>query len=220
MAIVLVVIGLLLGGMLRATQLITSARVRELISVQDGLKTAFYTFQERYRAIPGDYSQAMANISGVTQNGNGNGRIEGTVSPNEAILVWEHLSRAGFLNRGYTYSPTQSDSTSAKSRYGDYYQFAHDGIYGPGTTGSPGPLRQNLKTGANIPVEILAEMDAKVDDGRPNSGSLQFSRYHAVGPAAPTDGTTTAPACTSALDTSALWNSNNGSGNCGAASLL
>jgi hypothetical protein len=50
----LVIIGLLLGGLLRASELITSARVRELISQQDGIRAAYYGFLERFRAIPGD----------------------------------------------------------------------------------------------------------------------------------------------------------------------
>jgi prepilin-type N-terminal cleavage/methylation domain-containing protein len=51
-SIVLVIIGLLLGGLLKASELITSARVRELISQQDGIRAAYYSFLERFRAIP------------------------------------------------------------------------------------------------------------------------------------------------------------------------
>src|ERR1043166_9992461 len=49
-AIVLVIIGLLLGGVLKGQELITSARVRNLISQQDGIKAAFFGFQDRFRA--------------------------------------------------------------------------------------------------------------------------------------------------------------------------
>jgi prepilin-type N-terminal cleavage/methylation domain-containing protein len=59
-AIVLVIIGLLLGGVLKGEELITSARVRNLISQQDGVKAAFYGFQDRFRALPGDYPGAVA----------------------------------------------------------------------------------------------------------------------------------------------------------------
>src|SRR5215210_4736675 len=84
-AIVLVIIGLLLGGVLKGQELITSARVRNLISMQDGIKAAYFGFLDRYRALPGDYAQASANITGVTGggacgvgtagNGNGDGQI-------------------------------------------------------------------------------------------------------------------------------------------------
>ena len=65
-AIVLVIIGLLLGGVLKGQELITSARVRNLISTQDGIKAAYFGFLDRYRALPGDYSAAVGNISGVS----------------------------------------------------------------------------------------------------------------------------------------------------------
>ena len=55
-AIVLVIIGLLLGGVLKGQELITSARVRNLISQQDGVKVAYFGFLDRYRALPGDYT--------------------------------------------------------------------------------------------------------------------------------------------------------------------
>src|SRR5215510_8766093 len=66
-AIVLVIIGLLLGGVLKGQELITGARVRNLISQQDGIKAAFFGFQDRYRALPGDYASA----SGANGNING-----------------------------------------------------------------------------------------------------------------------------------------------------
>ncbi|HKU71092.1 MAG TPA: prepilin-type N-terminal cleavage/methylation domain-containing protein, partial [Burkholderiales bacterium] len=75
-AIVLVIIGLLLGGVLKGQELITSARVRNMISTQDGIKAAYFGFLDRFRALPGDYTLATTNIVGATANGNGNGRIE------------------------------------------------------------------------------------------------------------------------------------------------
>jgi len=219
-AIVLVIIGLLLGGIVKGSELITSARVRALISKQDGIRAAYYGFEERFRAIPGDYAQATANISGATQNGNGNGRIENTAVPNESILAWEHLTQSGFLSPTFVYSATESALTSPSNSSGVFLQIVYDGIYGAGTTGAPGSLRHNIKTGSQIPVQILAEADRKIDDGLPNTGGFQFSRYQGNGAAAPTDGATAAPACTSATTAAGVWNSTNGSTNCGGASLL
>jgi prepilin-type N-terminal cleavage/methylation domain-containing protein len=114
-AIVLVIIGLLLGGVLKGQELITSARVRNLISQQDGIKAAYFGFLDRFRALPGDYTQASINIANVaaTSNGNGNGQI--TVSGvsgatiDEHVAVWEHLSKAGFINGSYTYAAGAED---------------------------------------------------------------------------------------------------------------
>lgn len=227
-AIVLVIIGLLLGGVLKGQELITSARVRNLISTQDGIKAAYFGFLDRFRALPGDYTAASTNINGVatTNNGNGNGRVEtgltatATTVAEEHILVWEHLSKAGFINGTYTYAATASGTTSPTNPYGVYMQLIYDGLYGAGTAGTPSALRHNIKTGSQVPVEIIVEVDRKIDDGAPNTGGFQFSRYQGNGAAAPTDGSGTTPACTSATTAAGTWNATNGSTNCGGGSLL
>ena len=223
-AIVLVIIGLLLGGILKGQELITSARVRNLISQQDGVKAAFFGFQDRFRAFPGDYTAASTNIVGVATvacgggNGNGNGRVE-TISQ-ENVLAWEHLSKAGFITGTYTCAATEGPTTSPVNPYGVYMQLVFDGIYGAGTAGAPAPLRHNIKSGSQVPVDIIVEMDRKIDDGAPNTGGFQFSRYQGNGAAAPTDGAAAQPACTSATTAAGIWNATNGSTNCGGASLL
>ena len=219
-AIVLVIMGLLLGGVLKGQELLTNARVRELIGQQDGVKAAFLGFQDRFKAMPGDYVGAMSSIPNATQNGNGNGRIESGTTPNESILAWEHLSRAGFLNATFSYNAVESPTTSLRNNYGVFLQIAYDGIYGAGSAGTPAILRHNLKSGCQIPVEVIAEVDRKIDDGAPNGGSFQFSRYQGNATSMPTDGTTAAPACTSSPGTAGVWNATNGSTNCGGASLL
>ncbi len=184
-AIVLVIIGLLLGGILKGQELITSARVRNLISQQDGVKAAFYGFQDRFRGLPGDYNLATTNIQGTTQNGNGDGQIVtptgggGLVEPN---LVWEHLSKAGFVNGNYVYGPTVSPTTTPNNPYGQQVQLIWDNTYAV-LTGAPQTARHNLKTGNQIPVEIIAEVDRKVDDGLPASGSFVFSDFAGGGAA-------------------------------------
>src|SRR5512132_1845412 len=82
-AIVLVIIGLLVGGVLKGQELITGARVRNLISQQDGIKAAFFGFQDRFRALPGDYAAADTNINcgSPCPKGNGNGSIESASTP-------------------------------------------------------------------------------------------------------------------------------------------
>jgi len=184
-AIVLVIIGLLLGGVLKGQELITSARVRNLISVQDGVKAAFFGFQDRFRAYPGDYNQASQNIANMTTtcgggNGNGNGVIDATPVL-ESILAWEHLSKAGFITGTFDCNTTESLSTTPNNPYNVFLQLVFDGAYGSATSAQ----RHNLKTGAQIPVEIIAEVDRKIDDGRPFSGSFQFSTYRGNGAAAP-----------------------------------
>ena len=59
-AIVLVIIGLLLGGILKGQELINSARVRNLADSTSGIQAAYFGFIDRYRRVPGDWAQAAA----------------------------------------------------------------------------------------------------------------------------------------------------------------
>lgn len=222
-AIVLVIIGLLLGGILKGQELITSARVRGLISQQDGIKAAFYGFQDRYRSLPGDYSAASTNIqmttTGANANGNGDGRILAGGTPDETILVWEHLSKSGFINGNYVYAGTIGDGTTPKNAYGQYVQLGYDLNYYTltgGVAAASTVQRHNLKTGNQIPVEIAAEVDRKIDDGNGATGSFVFSVYTATGTAPIAPGA--APAC---MATTGAWNLVGTTAiNCGGSSLM
>ena len=118
------------------------------------------------------------------------------------------------------YNATESVLTTLSNSSNVFQQIIYDGVYGGGTTAAPSPLRHNIKTGSQIPVHLLAELDRKIDDGMPNTGSFQFSRYQGNGAAEPADGGNASPACTSATTAAGMWNATNGSNNCGAASLL
>jgi prepilin-type N-terminal cleavage/methylation domain-containing protein len=219
-AIVLVIIGLLLGGVLKGQELITSARVRNLISQQDGVKAAYFGFLDRFRSLPGDYSLATTNIANTSANGNANGQIEaaavcGAIPACQAleyIVVWEHLSRAGFINGSYTYAALPESSASAPANpYVRYIQVIYDNVYGAGG----GAVRHNIKTGNQIPSDILAEIDRKIDDGNPVGGVFQFSTYNGgQGGTNPTGDT----GCYAA-GPPANWSATTVS-NCGGASLL
>ncbi len=213
-AIVLVIIGLLLGGVLKGQELITSARVRNLISQQDGVKAAYFGFLDRFRALPGDYTQATTNISGATGNGNGNGQIEaaGAVvagsKPEEDVLVWEHLSRAGFINGAYTWAATYSTASAPTNPYAMYLVLRYDNAYAD--SGAPS-VRHNLKTGNQVPADILAEVDRKVDDGNAQLGTFRFSAFSATG---------TAPTAANCQTTGTWKVTGTVEPNCGGASLF
>lgn len=213
-AIVLVIIGLLLGGVLKGQELITSARVRNMISQQDGIKAAYFGFLDRYRALPGDYSAAVGNIKDVTKKGDGDGQIETTNGTDaEYILVWDHLSKAGFINGSYTYSAATDDSNTPKNPYAGYLQLIYDGNYGEDPTKSP--LRHNLKTGNQVPVSILAEVDRKIDDGNPYTGAFQFSTYGGPSGAKPDP-----KKCVTGSGATATWYVTGEESNCGGASIF
>ena len=103
-AIVLVIIGLLLGGVLKGQELITSARVRNLADQSAGIQAAYYGFVDRFRQVPGDWPANLAGqaIPGVANGGNGNGRLDRARTEwTESLALWEQLSRAGFIQGPY-----------------------------------------------------------------------------------------------------------------------
>lgn len=209
-AIVLVIIGLLLGGVLKGQELITSARVRNLISMQDGTKAAYFGFLDRYRALPGDYltANAQANIPGCAAcfGGDNNGQIAGA----EAIHAWEHLSKAGFITGSYVSgaaAPVASNANTPSNPYGTLVQLIFDNVYQDAAPVN----RHNLKTGNNIPSDILAEVDRKVDDGLGNAGQLRFSTFGGA--------VNTAPGICFVIATGA-WQSATPNANCGASTLF
>jgi len=187
-AIVLVIIGLLLGGVLKGQELIQNARVRNIIAQQDGVKAAFFGFQDRYRAIPGDYLVALATTNipnaGGTCGGDGDGIIEAalTTGSPESVCAWYHLSRAGFITGSYTGLGAASPANSPANPFGGLMQLIFDNIYLDAAAAPPNIL--NVKTGINIPSIVLAEVDRKIDDGSPITGTFRYSAWNVPAAAA------------------------------------
>lgn len=209
-AIVLVIIGLLLGGVLKGQELIQNARVRNVIAQQDGVKAAFFGFQDRYRGIPGDYllASATANIpgAGATCGGTGNGLIDAASGGvHESFCAWYHLTRAGFISGNYNgvgAAPANADTANSPANaFGGLMQIIWDDAY----SGVSSRVH-NIKTGSNIPAALLAEIDRKIDDGMPDTGNFRFSIW----------GGSLAPTCTPA----AAWAIVSTAAQCGAASLF
>jgi hypothetical protein len=77
-----------------------------------------------------------------------------------------HLSAAGFLNGSYSMLPvdtTPLPRNTPQNPYGTYMQVANDGLWGTSNhAGPPAVSKLSVKTGNQIPVEILAEIDRKV----------------------------------------------------------
>src|SRR4051812_42798428 len=104
-AMVLVLVGLLLTGVLKGSDLITSARVRNLALQLDETKVAYLGFHDRFGKYPGDIPTATANGLLAGNPGGctgGTGCANGEIDPDERYVVWAHLSRAGFLSNRYS----------------------------------------------------------------------------------------------------------------------
>jgi len=173
-AVVLVIIGLLLGGVLKGQELIASARVRNLADQQAGIQAAYYGFQDRYRAVSGDMPSSQADNAiqaTVNTGGDGNGKID--TDWTEVNAVWEHLAKSGFLKGSYDGSGSKSDRQTAPANVFNGIQvLARDDGYIDPSSHSP-PDRLVLYMGRNVPAAIARELDVKLDDGRPETGVLR-----------------------------------------------
>jgi len=181
-AIVLVIIGLLLGGILKGQELINSARVRNLADQNSGIQAAYFGFIDRYRQVPGDYialnaTQAIGvtvNLPTAASTTDGNGRVDNTLE--EAAAVWEQLARSQFLGGGFTPAtviPTLAtyNTVAPLNAFNGALVLTRNAGY----TGVNSATRLNLHMGTNVPVSIARELDVKVDDGLPNSGVLRLT---------------------------------------------
>src|SRR5215468_10597806 len=105
-AIVLVIIGLLLGGILKGQELINSAKVKNLANDFRVIPTYIYAYQDKFKALPGDDPQASTHMAGPPAASNaatpagkqGNGVIDGnwnsTTATDESYLFWQHVRMA------------------------------------------------------------------------------------------------------------------------------
>lgn len=167
-AIVLVIIGLLLGGILKGQEMITQARIKNVVNDFNGVTAAYFSYQDRYKAIPGDDQQAatrwpVLNFPGMAA-GNGNGTVEGVYNdlPNvsEANRFWFHLRAAGFVPGPTANLPAATNPSNAVG-----------GIVG--VQNSPLNMTGLSICSANVPDKIAAAVDTQIDDQTAGTGSLR-----------------------------------------------
>ena len=81
-AIVLVIVGLLIGGVLKGQEMITNAKLKRMESDNAGLAAAMFSYQDRYLQLPGDDSQAASRFDVYAAiNANGNGTVLSVTEP-------------------------------------------------------------------------------------------------------------------------------------------
>lgn len=155
-AIVLVIIGLLIGGVLKGQAMIQNAKVKKVVKQADDFRAAVTTFFDKYGMYPGDENKA--NIPpGDAVNGNGNGQITGAGEIND---VFNDLMEAGIISGNYG-----GATPLAKHVFGGNIQ-----IYWVDPPGAAGP--GHYVRFDNLPWDAALEIDTKYDDGVWNTGSI------------------------------------------------
>ncbi|HNH34476.1 MAG TPA: prepilin-type N-terminal cleavage/methylation domain-containing protein [Rhodocyclaceae bacterium] len=195
-AIVLVIIGLLLGGVLKGQELINSAKVKNMAGDFRNISTFVYAYQDKFRALPGDdtavvnHVGAGATVATTPAGSVGNARLNGTwnsaTATDETYLFWQHVRLAGLA--------TGTTNTAAA----DYVPRNADGG-AIGITGDPvltaptTPYIANFYVcSTNIQGRFARQIDTTIDDGNTATGTLRVICQNTCATAA--DAVTLAPA--------------------------
>ncbi len=90
-AIVLVIIGLLLGGILKGQEMITQARIKNVTNDFNGTTAAYFSYQDRYKAVPGDDGNAATRWASFQRQEWRRGRLDfGSVYGRPASQPHDH----------------------------------------------------------------------------------------------------------------------------------
>jgi prepilin-type N-terminal cleavage/methylation domain-containing protein len=179
-AIVLVIIGLLLGGILKGQEMITQAKIKNIISDFSGISAAFHGYQDRYRALPGDDAGAAARWAAAPAavSGDGNGVVGGTYNNGgvactaavESCSWWDHLRRSGFVAGAGVGQPLNAVSGIVGVQTGD--GAATPGPVLGGAAGVGGFFAL-MMCSANHPDKIAIATDTQMDDGARLTGTVR-----------------------------------------------
>ena len=208
-AIVLVIIGLLLGGVLKGQELINSAKVKNLATDFKNIPVFIYGYQDKFKALPGDDancctanghlgtvgtigSTATCN-NGLAAPCTGNGVIDGAwdsiTAGDESVVFWQHVRLAGLAAGATTVSV-------AGGRTDPYFPLnAVGGRIGIEAGGTKPPIAGMKGTYVICSEGILGkfakQLDVQMDNGDPASGSMMIMDVNvaAVGPTTRTPAT-------------------------------
>jgi prepilin-type N-terminal cleavage/methylation domain-containing protein len=183
-AIVLVIIGLLLGGVLKGQELINSAKVKNFATDFRNLPLYIYGYQDKFRAIPGDDAQVQAHLGSAlcataaaclasTPAGKqGNGVLEGwwnsATDTDESFRFWQHVRLAGLAA-----GPTDIANAQWLPRN------AEGNILGV-SSGATGNLPISTLRGTYVACsqgvlgKFSKQLDITLDDGNAQTGSVQI----------------------------------------------
>jgi prepilin-type N-terminal cleavage/methylation domain-containing protein len=162
-AVVLVIIGLLLGGVLKGQELITQAKIKNVINDFNGLATAVYAYQHRYEALPGEDPNAGTRWTitlPATTTTYGSGKLE---TADKLDLFWRELRLAGLIAGDPSSTATANNATGGT--------VAVQWITGTNVLGFTTPgvaICSDL-----LPAKVAESVDLQLDDGKSNGGTIR-----------------------------------------------
>ncbi len=192
-AIVLVIIGLLIGGVLKGQTLVKNSKIKRIATDTNAVQTAMNSYMDSYWALPGDDAGSATRWTTAAVAGNGNGLIAGlfndTVANHtantpavETALAFNHLYCEGLL-KGACIGNAATVIENPVNPVGGV-----TGIADGRTTAVLG-LTKKVVCMESIPMEYAMIYDTQFDDEVGTSGDIRGS---ANGELASTPGTATA----------------------------
>jgi prepilin-type N-terminal cleavage/methylation domain-containing protein len=177
-AIVLVIIGLLLGGVLKGQELINSAKVKNLASDFRTIPTYIYGYQDKFKALPGDDSAVVTHLPACVAPcvaGGGNGVITGlwdsVTAADETWQFWAHVRLANLAAGPTTWAAAaDSDPYSPKNAVGGRLGISSMGTGQVLITGMTGTYQVCSK---GIQGKLAKQLDVQMDDGNEVTGSMR-----------------------------------------------
>jgi hypothetical protein len=177
LAIVLFVIGLILGSVLLGNQLINSAHVKRLADDFRNIPMWINLYRDRFRAPPGDNPQVVVNLGIAAHPGNGNGVIDGnwydTGATSEASRAWQHLRLAGLVDGETDVAAPNYTPLNAIGKPIGFQSGTSDPSMTPIRTAQGNALLGTyIVCSRGIPGKLVQSLDIKLDDGSPATGSM------------------------------------------------
>jgi hypothetical protein len=150
--------------------MIAQARIKNAINDFNGVTVAVTSYQDRYRALPGDDAGATARWTvQAPTSGNGDGVVQGlyndAILTTESHLFWQHLRIAGFVPGATTGAGSGSPPPNATG-----------GIIGVesavvGTSGLG--FTSLIACSSNVPDKVAIAVDTQADDGVAGTGQIR-----------------------------------------------
>lgn len=171
-AIVLVIIGLLLGGILKGQELINSAKVKNLANDFRVIPTYIYAYQDKFKSLPGDDNNVAVHVTGGTPGTGGtlgNGIIEGAWNADETTaaesnIFWQHVRLANLAAGPTTPAAGFAPINAVGGRVGIASANA------PFITGMTGTYQV---CSSGILGKFVKQLDIQMDDGNTAAGSMR-----------------------------------------------
>ena len=177
-AIVLVIIGLLLGGVLKGQELVNSAKVKNLANDFRAISSFVYAYQDRFRALPGDDRAANTHLNGGSNattptNMQGNARINGAwnsrTASDESFLFWQHVRLAGLA----TGTPdSASGDYLPRNAEGGVIGITGDAVLTAPPAATPYPASFYVCS-QGIQGRYVRQIDTTIDDGNSQTGAVR-----------------------------------------------